>query len=498
VVSPMREKRAWPPHDKDADGETVAAFEAAVAVVKETVVRSGEVLVSAKEDLSDHQRWLKAQTAAVQADRQRHDRWLQRQRERQEALERREQKRARRRAARQAVWGSITDAVSAAVFAVGSAVRFVVAKTLFALNSIDRLAWSGLAWMAVRLRGVALSVAGVLSRGLLGAGRAAQAFALWLGRLFSSVFSRVAAKAQAWAPSVANFLSICFGGLAARGRDAARSIGRGSAAKAVSGISARAYTLGPSLWDELANVGLAVRHHAREGAARVQGLLPAAMASRVGAENAVSLPQRVGGFDLSQMLIIAGTLLLVCGGLMLGGGLILRAGTPSRIAATASPSEPVAWYFEHKDLPLAARSIFIYSTMPEGVRIKGFSIGAENLSEQPLVSVGGVIKPDLHDEELKLDVIAERPGGDASGTQQAATEAPAGTIPPQAPFKLVFLFPAAEDGGMKPEEVLAGAGGLMLKVHYEVGGKEKSFIQYLPATLLEDQLAEITAEAKGS
>ena len=64
MVSPMREKRVWPPQDKDADGETVAAFEAAVAVVKETVVRSGEVLVSAKEDLNDHQRWLKAQTAA--------------------------------------------------------------------------------------------------------------------------------------------------------------------------------------------------------------------------------------------------------------------------------------------------------------------------------------------------------------------------------------------------------------------------------------------------
>ena len=46
MVSPMREKRVWPPQDKDADGETAAAFEAAVAVVKETVVRSGEVLVS--------------------------------------------------------------------------------------------------------------------------------------------------------------------------------------------------------------------------------------------------------------------------------------------------------------------------------------------------------------------------------------------------------------------------------------------------------------------
>src|SRR6476660_1006645 len=96
-------KRAWPPREKDGESAESAAFEAAVAVVKETVVRSGEVLVSAKEDLSDHQRWLKAQTARVEADRERHDRWLQRQRDRQEALERREQKRSRRRARRQAV-----------------------------------------------------------------------------------------------------------------------------------------------------------------------------------------------------------------------------------------------------------------------------------------------------------------------------------------------------------------------------------------------------------
>ncbi len=58
-------KRSWPP-DRDTDGETAAAFEAAVAVVKASVARSGEVLSSAKEDLSDHQRWLKAQAAAVE------------------------------------------------------------------------------------------------------------------------------------------------------------------------------------------------------------------------------------------------------------------------------------------------------------------------------------------------------------------------------------------------------------------------------------------------
>ena len=73
MVSP---KRAWPPREKDAESAESAAFEATVAVVKETVVRSGEVLVSAKEDLSDHKRWLEIQRAAGQADRLRHERWL--------------------------------------------------------------------------------------------------------------------------------------------------------------------------------------------------------------------------------------------------------------------------------------------------------------------------------------------------------------------------------------------------------------------------------------
>ena len=174
MVSPMRDKRVWPPQDKDSDGETVAAFEAAVAVVKETVVRSGEVLVSAKEDLSDHQRWLKVQTAAVQADRKRHDRWLHRQRERQEALERREQKRTRRRAMRQAAARSIKDAVSVAFLAVCSALWLVAAKIIYGLNYIDGLAASGAAWAGTRLRDFVLQVARVVWGGLLIAGRTAR------------------------------------------------------------------------------------------------------------------------------------------------------------------------------------------------------------------------------------------------------------------------------------------------------------------------------------
>jgi hypothetical protein len=46
--------------------------------------------------------------------------------------------------------------------------------------------------------------------------------------------------------------------------------------------------------------------------------------------------------------------------------------------------------------------------------------------------------------------------------------------------------------------VVKQSGGILLKVRYEMGGKQKSFIQYLPPVLLEEQLAELKAEAKGS
>jgi hypothetical protein len=190
--------------------------------------------------------------------------------------------------------------------------------------------------------------------------------------------------------------------------------------------------------------------------------------------------------------------LLVCGGLMLGGGLILRAGTPSPIV-TASPSEPIAWLFEHKTLPIDERSVFVFAATPDGVRIKGFAIGGVNMSEQPVGSLGGIVKPDLQAHDLKLALSVETPGEHASEAQpsEGAGALADGAIPSQAPFKLVFLFPAA-NGGMTPHDVLAVYGGLMLKVHYEAEGKQKSFIQYLPASLLQEQIDEVVAEAKGS
>jgi hypothetical protein len=519
MVSPMREKRAWPPQDRDSDGETVAAFEAAVAVVKETVVRSGEVLVSAKEDLSDHHRWLKAQTEAVQADRERHERWLQRQRERQEALERREHKRAKRRAARQAAMRSIKDAISAAVLSVRSAIGAVIAKLVSGLNYFLGSVVRGFAWLWGEIRYGALYVAAATSGAVLLAGRTAQAFARSLAGRLISAFAAIGARLHALAPSAGNFLSIALGGLGARARDASQVIGRRLVAvfawltAKAAGITqvagetlepvwralwAKGYALTPALWEKTAKAGGLARQVAQVGTARIQGFLPASNATRATGENAVFLPQSLRGFELGQMLIIAGTLLLVLGGLMLGGGLLLRAGTPSSSTIeAASPAEPIAWLFEQKTFPIAERSILAWEATPSGVRIKGFAIGAVNMSDDPIGELEGVLKPDLHDQDLKLDVLVERPGEAAGGAEMAevaAGDAPA-DIPSQAPFKLVFLFPAPE----APEDVLKASGGLLLKVNYQIAGKQKSFIHYLPPDLLEEQLAEIQAEAaKGS
>ena len=575
MVSPMREKRTWPPQDKDSDGETVAAFEAAVAVVKETVVRSGEVLVSAKEDLHDHQRWLKAQTAKVQADRHRHDRFLHRQRERQEAQLRREQKRERRRAKRQAAARSIKDTVSAATYAVrsavssafyavGSSIWLVVAKTIAGLNFIDAAAAYGLRSMWGWARYRALYVAVHVQRGASFVGGAARSLALRLWSLLSGGVAAMAAKIHATAPSVGHVLSLTFGGVAARTRDVSGVIGRGLGAglsslsakadvltrqtgealrpalaslaartsalgpamaslaartpalrPAMSSIAGRVHALAPSVTERIGRAGQAAGHYAKGGALRVQSMLararPAAVEGEYAApvvegayaapaaesENAVSSPRAVGRFDLSQMLIIAGALLLVCGGLMLGGGFMLRAKTPVPLAV-ASASEPIAWLFEHPSLPIDERSVFVFDTTPDGLRIKGFAIGGVNLSEQTVGALGGVIKPDGRDQDLDLALSVEKPEDDAQSARSVAVLAE-GAIPAQAPFRLVYLFPVeGANGGLTSQQVISTYGGVLLKVRYEMEGKQRSFIQYLPTSLLEEQLAEILASVKGS
>jgi hypothetical protein len=672
----MREKRTWPPQDKEDRAESIA-FEQTVAVVRETVARSGQVLSSAKEDLTDHQRWLRDQAAAVQADRARHDRWLQRQRERQEAFERREQARLRRAQRRQRAVQAVTGTISAVALSTSSAVLLVVSKTVGGLNYIDALAASGIKWVGRQIRDSSLYVAkqvrdavryvaNLAARGASWTGRTTGDIVRATGRASSAAFSFVAAKvgtsAQAtgrglssglsfvgsktsamgrstgkafaagssaaavkgaamarstsralsagssfaaansvvlarstgsalskgaaftvtnattlaretgriasasfaWtstkvheiAPPVERFLSVCFEGIGARATDLSRAAGKGlSAGSSVvatktaaftrsagaalaptfAWMRANAYAVAPSVAERIGRARLIAHKFAREGAASLRTRFASAMPARtplpasaemeaekggIGAsqadvlspplpatENALSLPRHIGGLELGQMLIVTGTVLLVLGCLMLGGGLVLRAGTPAQVAPISSPESPdfLVWFFEAKDRPLAERSIFIFTGTPEGVRIKGFSISAENKSDQPLTGVSGILKPDVEGPDMPLSVTIDMPKGEASlahPPEASAAEAnAAGIVPAHSVFRLIFPFPeepGLEQQGVTPEEVVHTFGGLMLKVHYDVAGKEKAFMHYLSPAMLKEQLSEIEASAKGS
>jgi hypothetical protein len=178
---------------------------------------------------------------------------------------------------------------------------------------------------------------------------------------------------------------------------------------------------------------------------------------------------------------------------MLGGGFLLRGGKPA--IAAASATEPIAWLFEHGNLALDERSVFTFTTTPEGPRVTGFAIGGVNMSEQNLEAVTGIIKPDHEAKDVKL-ALRLVPSEDQAGEIKTFEPGEPGAVPPQGQFALVVAFP--ENGGVRPDRVLAAIGGVMLRVRYEVAGTEKSFIQYLSPSFLEQQLAEIAGEAKGS
>ncbi len=534
MAGPMRERRAWPPQDRDSDGETAAAFEAAVAGIKQTVARSDEVLSSAKEDLSDHQSWLKAQAAAVEADRERLARFLQRQREREDAVARREQKRARRRARLQSAVRSVKDRVAAFVFAVRMRIWRSIAAIFGGLNAIDAAAARGLRFVGAGLRDAVLYVARTLSYIALSAGRAVRNAVLSvvsllgsglgsLGALLASSLgslrallaggaARAGTTLHTMAPVVGNSLARSLGGLAAGARSArsgaavwlqanvpslltkVETLGRAAGERATpvfSSIAARAHALAATVSERIAKAGTAAATQIRAGAFHAKSLLARSKPAAAEAENALSLPLRVGRFDLSQMLIISGALLLVCGALMLGGGLLLRAGKPA--VAAASPSEPIAWLFEHDNLALDVRSVFAYAAKPDGMRIRGFAIGGVNLSDQTLDGVESVIKSDYQAKDVKLAMRVAAPNEEASKAFEPGVP---GAIPPEGEFALIFTFP--EEGGITPDRVLSTFGGVVLKVRYEVGGKEKSFIHYLSPAFLQKQLAEIAGEPKGS
>ena len=595
MASPLREKRTWPPREKDAELAESAAFEATVAVVKETVVRSGEVLVSAKEDLSDHQRWLEAQRAAVQADRARHERWLQRQQEKQEALAKRERARRRRQLAREQATRAVENAAFAVLDFVLSLFWLCVGKVAAFFAYLRSVILRSVTWVGARLRDLAAyvtrlakaaaSAIAAKTRALAGSsGRALSAASSSLaaksgmlarstGSAFAAASSSLATKSGALARSTGNALSAATSSVATKSAqiaqgaddplDAAQSVapGDGEAAGDELAEAALAQPTGEAIAARLPPVLARVASVVRSGwealtrliapisakaapfvqamteqmaaafsaiSAKIHALSPGLHGPIAGGsetaaapgdllakpspslhENEVSspidaisspTPARIGGFDRSQMLIISGVVLLVCGGLLVGSGLLLRAGTGLMVEKAPS-AHSVAWFFEEPALPIVERSVFTAELTPQGVRLTGLAIKAENNSDEALSGLEGVVKPDAKRVDLELEVKVDMvPADGAQGAEAAGVQAN-GVIPPHAFFSLVFPFPPeaqGEEPGIALNDFIAAYGGLMLKLRYDVGGTQKSLIHYLSPEMLKSQLTEIQHEADGS
>lgn len=240
-----------------------------------------------------------------------------------------------------------------------------------------------------------------------------------------------------------------------------------------------------------------LRQQAARGLASAQTGMAAAVRAQSGvvAQGAAWAQKR--GLDLSQMMIIAGAVLLVLGGLLIGGGFLMRSTSGPVIAGepTDETFSKISWTFDQPGLALPERSVFTLSGTPESFLINGISIAGVNNSDEALTDLEAALRPDVQRPDLKLDVAVEPQDGEPSSRGSVAT------VPPGSAFRLVFLFPPEATGsadGISTEEFFESYGGLLLKLRYDAGGAERSMIQYLDPEMLNAQLDEVSAEAGGS
>ena len=162
-------------------------------------------------------------------------------------------------------------------------------------------------------------------------------------------------------------------------------------------------------------------------------------------------------------------------------------------SAEAADEVDVVWLFDDPERTFEERSVFTVADGATAARLTGLAFNAENWSDHTLTDFHGTVKPDLKIIDFKLAIdLVESVG------PMPASPAP-DTVPPRTAFRLIVPFPReVMDGeaGVDLDDFLSDYGGLTLKVHYAVDGKEKSFIQYLSPSMLKAQLAEIAGSAE--
>jgi hypothetical protein len=286
MAVPMRKKRAWSTRETDAESKETAAFEATVAAAQDTAAKSGAFLSTAKSDLTDHQRWLQAQSVAVERDRARHERWLQRQREHRLALARKDRSRRRRQLMRQRAIRAVQAATIASFLFIRSLILLAVARIVSGVKYLGSLIAraaiyvggfiaAGVHWAAAKLHVFAYLVGTNVSRGSSVAAAKAGVLSRSAGRSIGSGFSVASAKGSALAGATGRSASRGF----ARFGDRASIFGAAGKRQLAAGYrwsSKRVAALAPALYVRVAKLG---RHAERNDAARTEGMFTRAPAS---------------------------------------------------------------------------------------------------------------------------------------------------------------------------------------------------------------------------
>lgn len=166
--------------------DVVHLFDAKVAAVAGTVARSKKAVVSAKEDLDKHQRWLERHRVLCARDLKRHQRRLQR---------------------RRAIEACKHIAISV-VLLVPSLCGALLHGSIQALIFLYDLISISCSWAGAKARALGLWLIGLLSRGFSWVGVKAHAFGIWLIGLLSIGFSWAGAKARALGLSLFGLLTL--------------------------------------------------------------------------------------------------------------------------------------------------------------------------------------------------------------------------------------------------------------------------------------------------
>ncbi len=273
MASPMRKKRAWSTREDDAESKETAAFEATVAAAKDTAAKSGAFLSSANEDLTDHHRWLRAQSAAVERDRHRHERWLQRQRDQRLALAKKERVRRRRQLMRQRAMLATRGAVVAGLLFVRSWIAFAFAKIGAGFKFVGTLIGRGFASVGRQIAIGARWIGAKLGMAASEAGRSFSAGSSLIASKVGTGLSAAGAKGSVLAGATGRSASSGFSHLAAKGSALGAASKRGLASGYRWSMT-HAAAASPVVYTQLAKFGRRAEHFARTRAAGAERISP--------------------------------------------------------------------------------------------------------------------------------------------------------------------------------------------------------------------------------